>query len=169
MEYIKVLKRYDEKHNLPIELEAIPLDSKEFRKRILQRMPDVDEAELFLRFSKAPVIGDIKVKKVGTLEYEFEAVDTISTNEHRWLVNCQWDFDYQEGHFSADKDYVLSRKKKNDPVKLRNGAGKKHGEIFEAIFKASHKFEKDGEYVVACKVQDNLAGETILSKKMEIK
>ena len=160
MEYIKVLQRYAEKHNLPIELEAIPLDSKEFRKRILQRMPDVDEAELFLRFSKAPVIGDIKVKKVGTLEYEFEAADAISTNEDGWLVNCQWDFDYQEGHFGADKDYILSREKKND---------KKHGEIFEAIFKAKHKFEKEGVYIMACKVQDNLAGETILSKRLEVR
>ena len=120
-------------------------------------MPDVEEAELFLRFSKAPVIGDIKTKKIGPLEYEFEAVDAISTNEDGWLVNCQWDFDYQEGHFAADKDYVLSREKKND---------EKQGEIFEAIVKAKHKFEKEGNNIVACKVQDNLAGETILSKKL---
>lgn len=159
MEYIKVLQRYAEKHNLPIELEAIPLDSKEFRKRILQRIPGVDEAELFLRFSKAPIIGDIKIKKVGSLEYEFEAVDAIPMNEDGWLVNCQWDFDYQEGHFSADKDYILSREKKNN---------KKHGEIFEAVLKATHKFEKEGEYTIACKVQDNLAGETITSKKIEV-
>lgn len=159
MEYIKILQRYAEKHNLPIELEAIPLDSKEFRKRILQRMPDLDEAELFLRFSKPPVIGDIKVKKIEPLEYEFEALDAISTNEDGWLVNAQWDFDYAEGHFSADKDYILSREKKND---------KKHGEIFEAILKARHKFEKEREYVVACKIQDNLAGETVLSKKIEV-
>lgn len=159
MEYLKVLQRYAEKNNLPIELEAIPLDSKDFRKRILQRMPGVDEAELFLRFSKPPVIGDIKVKKVGDLEYEFEAIDAISTNEEGWLVNCQWDFDYQEGHFAADNDYILSREKKRD---------KKHGEIFEAVLKAKHKFEKKGEYLIACKVQDNLAGETILSKKVEI-
>lgn len=160
VEYIKVLQRYAEKNNLPIELEAIPLDSKEFRKRILQRMPGVDEAELFLRFSKPPVVGDIKVKKIGDLEYEFEAIDAISTNEEGWLVNCQWDFDYQEGHFAADKDYILSREKKRD---------KKHGEIFEAVLKAKHKFEKKGEYLVACKVQDNLAGETILSRKFEVK
>ena len=159
IEYIKILQRYAEKNNLPIELEAIPLDSKEFRKRILQRMPDVEEAELFLRFSKAPVIGDIKTKKIGPLEYEFEAVDAISTNEDGWLVNCQWDFDYQEGHFAADKDYVLSREKKRDS---------KRGEIFEAIVKAKHKFEKEGEYTIACKVQDNLAGEIIFNKKLVI-
>lgn len=159
MEYVKVLQRYAEKNNLPIELEAIPLDSKEFRKRILQRMPGVEEAELFLRFSKPPVIGDIKVKKIGELEYEFEAVDAISTNEEGWLVNAQWDFDYQDGHFSANKDYTLSREK---------GKDKKHGEIFEAVLKAKNKFERRGEYLIACKVQDNLAGETTSSKKIEI-
>ncbi len=159
IEYIKILQRYSEKNNLPIELEAIPLDSKEFRKRILERMPGVEEAELYLRFSKPPVIGDIKLKKVGTLEYELEAVDAISTNEDGWLVNCQWDFDYQEGHFAADKNYILSREKKRDS---------KRGEIFEAIFKAKHKFEKEGECVIACKIQDNLAGEVILYKKIKI-
>lgn len=157
--YIKTLQNYSEKHNLPLELETIPLDSKEFRARILQRMPDIEESELFLRFSKPPVIGDIKVKKIGPLEYEFEAIDAFSSNEDGWLVNCQWDFDYQEGHFAADKDYVLSREKKKD---------KKRGEIFEAVLKAKHNFEKEGKYTIACKVQDNLAGETILSKKMKV-
>lgn len=92
-------------------------------------------------------------------DYEFEAVDAISTNEDGWLVNAQWDFDYQIGHFAAHKDYVLSREKKKD---------KKRGEIFEAMVKARHKFEKEGDYIVACKVQDNLAGETILSKRLEV-
>jgi len=112
-----------------------------------------------LRFSKAPVIGDIKMKKAGELEYEFEAIDAISTNEDGWLVNCQWDFDYQEGHFAADKDYILSHEKVTD---------KKKGERFKAILKAMHTFEKSGEITIACKVQDNLAGETILSKIIKI-
>jgi hypothetical protein len=160
LHYLKVLNQYSQKYNLPLELEAIPLDSKEFRNRILQRMPDVEENELFLRFSKSPVIGGIEAKKAGPLEYEFEAGDALSSNEDGWLVNCQWDFDYQEGHFAANKEYILSREKKKD---------KKRGEIFEAILTAKHKFEKSGEYSVACKVQDNLAGEAILSKKLEIK
>ena len=157
--YIKILEKYIFDNNLPVKLELIPLDSKEFRSRILQRYPNVNEAEFFLRFSKAPAIGDIKMKKIKDLEYEFEAIDAFSTNEDGWLVNCQWDFDYQEGHFAADKDYVLSREK------VKN---KKQGEIFKAILKAKHKFEKAGEYTIACKVQDNLAGETILSKKIKI-
>lgn len=158
-EYIKILEQYIFKHNLPVKLELIPLDSKEFRVRVLQRYPDASDAEFFLRFSKAPVIGDIKVKKIKGLECEFEAIDAFSTNEDGWLVNCQWDFDYQEGHFSADKDYVLSREKIKD---------KKKGEQFKAILKARHIFEKAGEYTIACKVQDNLAGETILNKNLVV-
>jgi hypothetical protein len=158
-QYLKILEKYIFDNNLPVKLELIPLDSREFRLRILQRYSDVNDAEFFLRFSKAPVIGDLKVKKVKDLEYEFEAIDTFSTNEEGWLVNCRWDFDYQEGHFAADKDYILSREKVKD---------KKKGEIFKAILKVKHKFEKPGEYIIACKVQDNLAGETILSKSLKI-
>ena len=158
MEYIKILEKYIEKNNLPLKMELIPLDSKEFRTKVLQRYPDVNQTDFFLRFSKAPVIGDIKVKKINDLEYEFEAIDAFSTNEGGWLVNCQWDFDYQEGHFCADKNYILSREKVKD---------KKKGEIFKATLKANHKFEKSGEWPIACKIQDNLAGETILSKKIK--
>src|SRR3990167_6224793 len=160
VQYINILEKYIEKHTLPLKLDLIPLDSKEFRARVLQRYPDANEAEFFLRFSKAPVIGDIKIKKIKKLEYEFEAIDAISTNEDGWLVNCQWDFDYQEGHFAADKDYILSREKVTDKGK---------GEHFKAILKARHVFEKSGEIIVACKVQDNLAGETIFSKKIKMK
>ncbi len=159
MKYIKILEDYIFKNNLPVKLEFIPLDSKEFRARVLLRYPDASDAEFFLRFSKAPVIGDIKVKKIKDLEYEFDAIDAFSTNEDGWLVNCQWDFDYQEGHFVADKDYILSREKLKD---------KKRGEIFKAILKANYKYEKSGEYIIACKVQDNLAGETVTSIKINI-
>ena len=58
---------------------------------------------------------------------------------------------------SYDKEYILSREKKKD---------KERGEIFEAVLTAKHRFEKEGEYTVACKVQDNLAGEAVLSKKL---
>jgi hypothetical protein len=159
VEYVKVLQRYIYENNLPVEIDLIPLDSREFRRRILQRYQDVDEAEFYLRFSKPPVIGDIRVKKIGSLEYEFEAVDAFSSNEDGYLVNCQWDFDYQEGHFTADKDYILSRQK----VKPK---GK--DERFEAILTAKHKFGKEGEYTIACKVQDNLAGETTSAMRIKV-
>ncbi len=159
VEYIKVLRRYIEDNNFLMEIDLVPLDSREFRQRILQRYPDVEDAEFYLRFSKPPVIGDIRVKKIGSLEYEFEAIDAFSSNEDGYLVNCQWDFDYQVGHFSTDKDYVLSRQK----AKVKG-----YSERFEAILTAKHKFDKEGEWTIACKVQDNLAGETVLAKKVRI-
>jgi len=159
IEYIKILRRYIEENNLPMEIELIPLDSKEFRTRILQRFPDAEEGEFFLRFSKSPVIGDIRVKKMGSFEYEFEAVDAVSTNEDGYLVNCEWDFDYQEGHFAADRDYILTRQK----IKFKG-----QEERFEAVLTAKHRFDKEGEYTIACKVQDNLAGEAILAKKIRV-
>ena len=45
---------------------------------------------------------------------------------------------------------------------------KKRGEQFKAILSAKHIFEKPGEFIIACKVQDNLAGETIFSKKIKV-
>jgi DNA modification methylase len=168
-EYVKILQKYVEDNRLVveddgsplIEIELIPLRSNRFRERILQRYRDVEDADFYLRFPEPPVIGDIRVKKVGPLEYEFEAVDAMSTNEDGWLVNCQWDFDYEVGHFAADKDYILSRQKVQS--KTRGGV-----ERFEAILTARHKFNKPGTYTVACKVQDNLAGETVSSKTIEV-
>ena len=159
IEYIKVLKKYIEDNQLPMEIDLVSLDSREFRQRILQRYQDVEDAEFYLRFSKPPVIGDIRVKKVGPFEYEFEAVDAFSSNEDGYLVNCQWDFDYEIGHFTSDKNYILSRQKMKP---------KSRDERFEAILTAKHKFDKKVEYTIACKVQDNLAGETILAKTIEV-
>ena len=68
--------------------------------------------------------------------------------------------DYQEDPFAADRDYVLSREKVTD---------KKKGERFKAILEAKHTFDKSGEVNVACKVQDNLAGESIKSLKINCK
>jgi DNA modification methylase len=168
-EYVKVLQKYVEDNRLVVEndgsplidIELIPLRSNRFRERILQRYRDVEDADFYLRFPEPPVIGDIRVKKIGPLEYEFEAVDALSTNEDGWLVNCQWDFDYHVGHFAADKDYILSRQKVKSKVR---GAG----ERFEAILTARHKFEKPGTHTVACKVQDNLAGEAVLAKQASV-
>jgi len=117
------------------------------------------ETDGFRPSGQSEVIGEIKIKKMGERDYEFGAVDAFSTNEDGWLVNCQWDFDYQEGHFAADKEYILSREKAKD---------KKNGEHFVAVLKARHTFTQTGEVTVACKVQNNLAGEAVVSKIVKI-
>jgi len=99
-------------------------------------------------------VGSIKVERIGRRNYKFEAVDAYSTNLDGYLVNCQWDFDYQRGHFDAHPQYILNRKENK---------GKQAKRKFEAILTAEHAFEKSGEITVACRVQDNLGGETTKS------
>ncbi len=74
----------------------------------------------------------------GPLSYEFEAQDAASTNAGGYLVNCQWDFDYQRGHFAADREYVLGRQE------LKGKEAKLAGRKFEAVLTAKHKFERAG-------------------------
>ena len=162
-EYRKTLLTWISR-NLPpkgvaMELEYVPINSQEFRERIIKRYPDASDNEFFMRFTQPPIIGDIIYKKIGTRKYHFEAVDTYSTNLDGYLVNCQWDFDYQRGHFCAHPGYILGRKENKGKSVARN---------FEAVFEAEHEFDLPGTYQVACRVQDNLGGEVIKSIQLTV-
>ncbi len=89
-------------------------------------------------------------------------MDTYSTNLDGYLVNCQWDFDYQRGHFVAHPDYVLGR------TEIKGKETKEKGRKFEAVLVAEHEFENTGRVAVACRVQDNLGGETIKTVEVEV-
>ena len=39
---------------------------------------------------------------------------------------------------------------------------------YVAVLKAEKTFEKPGKYIVACRVQDNLGGEAIRTKEVQI-
>jgi len=71
----------------------------------------------------------------------------------RYLINCQWDFNFAEGRF-GDSKYALMREQKDGR--------------YIAILKAEKEFEKPGKYVIACRIQDNLGGEAIKTKEFEI-
>lgn len=154
-EYLKVLRRYIIENDLPMELEYVPINSELFRERVLKHYPSVEENEFFLKFTSRPIIGEIKFKKIGQKKYRFEALDAYSTNRDGYLINCQWDFDYQSGHFDADRSYILGRKEAKDG--------------FEAVLSAEREFEKNGKFIIACRVQDNLGGEAIKTAEVEIK
>ncbi len=164
-EYRKQLLDYITKNLTPkgvaMELDYVPINSQQFRERIIRKYPDASDNEFFLRFTQPPIIGNLVYKKLGSLKYRFEAVDTYATNLDGYLVNCQWDFDYQRGHFTAHPDYILGRREskgKQEKVK---------GRKFEAVLIAEHEFEKPVSYQVACRVQDNLGGEAIKSIRIE--
>ena len=145
-----------------MEFDFLYIDSEEFRDRIRQKYPDADDNEFLLRFTKEPVIGEIAATRRGQRKYRFEARDADSTNAGGYLVNCQWDFDYQRGHFAADSKYVLGRRE------LKGKEAKAAGHKFEGVLTAEHTFPSKGSRTVACRVQDNLGAETIRTISIEV-
>ena len=152
--YAKVSENYFFKKNLAVEIELIPINSQLFRKRIFEHYQDTSKSEFLLKFISQPSIMDIVYKKVSGLKYKFEAVGARSNNIDGYLINCQWDFNFAGGKF-GESEFALMREQKD---------GK-----YVAILKAEKEFEKLGRYIVACRVQDNLGGETIKTKGVEIK
>jgi len=163
-DYRKSLLDYIAKHlpekGVAMEFDYVPINSQEFRERITRKYPEASDNEFFLRFTNPPIIGEIKVKQLARRRYHFEAVDTYSANLDGYLVNCQWDFAYERGHFAAHPDYVLGRKENK---------GKSVTRKFEAILAAEHQFEAPCARTIACRVQDNLGGETVKEGKLDVK
>lgn len=147
-------RRNLEPRGVSLDLGFLFIDSEEFRERIRAKYPDADANEFLLRFTKEPIIGEIRATQLAARRYRFEAVDADSTNTGGYLVNCQWDFDYQRGHFSAERDHVLGRTKR--------------GQTFVARLDAEYTFPAAGPRTVACRVQDNLGAETVKTVTIEV-
>jgi DNA modification methylase len=156
--YTKTLTNYFYKKSIAVDIELIPINSQLFRKRVLDHYQDANQSEFLLVFVTSPSIQEIRFKKVSDLTYEFEAVGARSNNLDGYLINCQWDFDFHDGLFS-EPEYSLMR----ETAKKGKHAGK-----YVAVFKSQKKFEKPGQYVIGCRVQDNMGSETIKSITVEI-
>jgi DNA modification methylase len=156
--YTKTLTNYFYKKSIAVDIELIPINSQLFRKRVLDHYQDTNQSEFLLVFVTSPSIQEIRFKKVSDLTYEFEAVGARSNNLDGYLINCQWDFDFHDGLFS-EPEYSLMR----ETAKKGKHAGK-----YVAVFKSQKKFEKPGQYVIGCRVQDNMGSETIKSITVEI-
>lgn len=164
--YRKKLSDYIRKNIQPrgadLDIDFLFIDSEEFRERIRQKYPDADDNEFLLRFTKEPIVGDIAATRVSSRSYRFEARDAVSTNAGGYLVNCQWDFDFQRGHFAADAKHVLGRQE------LKGKDAKLAGHKFEAVLTAEHTFDATGLPTVACRVQDNFGAEAIQTLTLEV-
>lgn len=157
--YAKVLMNYFYKQNLSVDIELIPINSQLFRKRVLEHYQNSQENESLLLFVTSPSIQELRYKKVGDLTYEFEAVGARSNNLDGYLINCQWDFDFHDGLFS-EPEFALMRE---------TATSGKHAGKYVAILKCTKTFEKPGKYLIGCRVQDNLGGETVNKLEVEIK
>jgi len=115
-----------------------------------------DDKDKLMQFVESPIINELVVTKLPNekLSYRFEAL-AKSLNQGGKLINCQWDFDYENGNFS-DPEYALRRK----AIK---------GDGFDADLVAEKIFSKAGSYSIACKVQDSFGGETIKTMSIEVK
>jgi len=156
--YVKTLLNYFYKKNIAVDIELIPINSQLFRKRILDHYQAADQSEFLLVFVTSPSIPEIRWKKIEGLTYEFEAVGARSNNLDGYLINCQWDFNFHDGLFS-EPEYSLMR----ETAKKGKHAGK-----YIAVLKCQKTFEKAGKYLVGCRVQDNMGGETIKSIEVEV-
>lgn len=156
------VRRNIQSRGADLDFDYLLIDSEEFRERIRQKYPDADDNEFLLRFTKEPVVGEIAATRSGPRTYKFEARDADSTNAGGYLVNCQWDFDYQRGHFGADSAYVLGRRE------LKGAEAKAAGHKFEAVLTAEHTFTGSGVRTVACRVQDNFGAEAIRTVTLEV-
>lgn len=159
--YCRTLERYLEKNSLPVTLELIPLSSEQFRHRIIEQYngKSVTDSDFLLKFIVSPTIGNIAVKTISDRSYQFTAEGSHSNNLDGVLINCQWDFDFKDGRFS-EKEYALMREKETE--------GNRKG-MYKAVLSASKNFEKAGEHIIACRVQDNLGAEAIITKTIEVK
>lgn len=152
------------KQNIKMQIELVSLSSETFRQKIFRNIGEsnidlkFNRLNQLLSFTASPYAGkitmvDAKVLKLGetTFNFKLEGAKAIGTGR---LINCQWDFSYDSKRF-ASREHALNR----------DGSS---GD-FVALFEASHKFEKSGEYIIAAKVQDNLDGEAITVSKFTLK
>lgn len=157
------IRRNIQPRGTDLDFDFLLIDGEEFRERIRQKYPDADDNEFLLRFTKEPIIGEVAATRLDPHQYRFEARDANSTNAGGYLVNCQWDFEYQRGHFSADSAYILGRRE------LKGAEAKAVGHKFEAVLMAEHTFPSSASVVtLACRVQDNLGAEAVRTLTLEV-
>ena len=69
------------------------------------------------------------------------------------IANVQWDFNHRAGRFTSTRGYSFLREKKTNKPMLA----------------VEYTFPAEGEYTVACSVQDDQGGEHTVVMKIEVK
>ncbi|MBP9763540.1 MAG: site-specific DNA-methyltransferase [Candidatus Pacebacteria bacterium] len=145
---------------IKITIDLVALSSEQFRQNIFREVGDkninlkFNRLNQLLTFAGKPTAGEMIVKKRDGLTFTFDLVGAQAIGAGGRLINCQWDFDYQDKRFS-DKKYALNREKQ--------GSG-----TYNAVTTVGHTFGGDGEYLLAVRVQDNQDGEAVLASKLTI-
>lgn len=142
-----------------LQIDLISLGSESFRQKIFR---NVGESNLDLKFNRlnqllsftgAPFAGKIVVTSRNKLTISFALEGARAIGAGAKLINCQWDFSYDNNRF-ASREHALNRDGKNGD--------------FTAVLSTEHTFSQSGMYSIAARVQDNLDGQATVVARIEI-
>jgi DNA modification methylase len=132
-----------------IRLDMIRIDSPRFREHVTALSTDHADYENFLTFVQPPRV-EVGYKRIAARTYKFDVSETIVLNAGANIINVQWDFAYGK-RFSSTPGYSFVRGSKKEP-----------------LLQAQYEFAAAGKKRIACKVQDDMGGEGIWSREVEV-
>ena len=92
----------------------------------------------------------LNITRSSPLTYSFDLSESVSLNSSGKIANVQWDFEYKE-RFMSTKGFSFIRSEEN-----------------AVLLKVKYNFECPGMKKIACKVQDDLGGEKLTVRKLEV-
>jgi len=149
MEAAERLRRLEQTDLNFIRLDMIRVDSPQFREHVTALSTDHADYQNFLTFVQPPRV-EVGHKRIGRLSYKFDVSETVIMNAGAKIINVQWDFDYGK-RFSSTPGYSFVRGSKKEPELL-----------------AQYGFPSPGRKRIACKVQDDMGGEGLCSKEIDV-
>lgn len=130
-----------------VKITLVPIESPTFREWVASKHKEYSN---FLTFVLPPEIR-LRIARISSLSYEFDASESVSLNSNGKIANIQWDFEYKK-RFISTKGYSYLRTENNSP-----------------LLKVSYEFPYAGRRTIACKVQDDLGGERLEIRTLEVR
>ncbi len=132
-----------------VRLSLIRLEDDEFREHVVNKNKDYAPLLCFIQPPKVRV----KFRRLKSLTYEFDVSESVSLNKDGVIANVQWDFNHKLGRFTSTQGYSFLRDKKTG----------------QPVLVVEYPFRSEGEYTVACSLQDDQGGEHTVVIKVEVK
>ncbi len=149
MEAAERLRRLEQTDLNFIRLDTIRIDSPRFREHVSALSTNNADYENFLTFVQPPKV-EVGYRRIAPRTYKFDVSETVVLNAGAKIINVQWDFDYGK-RFSSTPGYSFSRTGKT-----------------EVALQTQYDFPANGKQRIACKVQDDMGGEGLWSKEIEV-
>ncbi len=131
-----------------VRLSLIRLEDDEFREHVVNKNQDYAPLLCFIQ----PPEVRVKYRCLNGRVYEFDVSESVSLNKDGVIANVQWDFNHGTGRFTSTQGYSFLRDKKTG----------------HPILVVEYAFPAEGEYIVACSVQDDQGGERTVIMKIEV-